>query len=212
MEKNEILIGRQVEKGNLQIDERYKSVSRKHARIIRKPDGFYIEDLDSAGGTFVNGKAVKIKKITASDKVSLGGVGYCELNLGKALKLLPMPDKELTEAFLKLKQVYDDYQTNKVLIQQKSQKGMMMKRTIPMAVLSVIPFVGSAVGMLVGGKWAAEGMVETPKLLNDLREQFLTEYVCPACGRDFGERPWENIRRQGKCPACNREWNVDKSY
>ena len=31
------------------------SVSRQHARIVREADGFYIEDLDSLNGTFVNG-------------------------------------------------------------------------------------------------------------------------------------------------------------
>src|SRR3954463_5724150 len=36
-----------------------KFVSRRHARIVRKPDGYYIEDLQSSGGTQLNGQPVR---------------------------------------------------------------------------------------------------------------------------------------------------------
>jgi DNA-directed RNA polymerase subunit RPC12/RpoP len=226
MEKNEIFIGRQVEKGNFPVEEQYKLVSRKHARIIRKPDGFYIEDLDSANGTFVNGTTIKFKKIKASDKITLGGIDYYELNLAKALKLLPMSETEMKQAFLNLKQVYDSYQKEKVKIQSESQGSMMLKRTIPMAVpgllMAIIPFftghnpviqilggILSAIAMIVGSLWASKSMSKTPERMNNLREQFMMDYVCPNCGQEFGERPWENIKKQGKCRACQREFNVD---
>ena len=35
---------------------RTMSVSREHARIVRRPSGFFLEDLDSAGGTQINGR------------------------------------------------------------------------------------------------------------------------------------------------------------
>ena len=230
MEKNEIFIGRQVEKRDYLIEEQYKSIGRKHARIIRKHDGIYIEDLDSANGTFVNGKSVKLKKINASDKIMLGGINYYELNLGKALKMLPLSDIEFQDKFLHLKQVYEDYQKEKVKIQSESQGKMMLKRTLPMALpgvlMVIIPFfldrskpqvsmiiqvlggVFSALAMVLGSVWASKSMAKMPERLNDLREQFLIDYVCPNCGQDFGERPWENIKRQGKCRACQREFNV----
>ena len=228
MEKNEILIGRQVEKGNYLIEEQYKSVGRKHARIIRKSDGIYIEDLDSANGTFVNGKSVKLKKINASDKISLGGMNCYELNLGKVLKLLPLPDKDFHDQMLQLKQVYEYYQKEKVKIQSENQGKMMLKRSLPMALpgllMVVIPFfadrsnpqisvfiqvvggIFSALAMVLGSIWASKSMAKMPERINDLREQFLVDYVCPNCGQDFGERPWENIKRQGKCRACQREF------
>jgi DNA-directed RNA polymerase subunit RPC12/RpoP len=226
MEKNEIFIGRQVEKGNYPVEEQYRSVGRKHARIIRKQDGFYIEDLDSANGTFVNGTAVKFKKIKVSDKITLGGIDYYELNLAKALKLLPMSDAELKQAFLNLKLVYEDYQKNKVKIQSKSQGSMMMKRTIPMIIpgllMTIVPFftghnpvvqilggILSAVAMIAGSVWASKSMSKTPERMNNLREQFMMDYVCPNCGQEFGERPWENIKKQGKCRACQREFKVE---
>src|SRR3954468_19315986 len=35
-----------------------KLVSRRHARILQRPDGFYLEDLRSTGGTQLNGRPV----------------------------------------------------------------------------------------------------------------------------------------------------------
>lgn len=35
-----------------------RSISRQHARILREPDGFYIEDLNSLNGTFINGRRI----------------------------------------------------------------------------------------------------------------------------------------------------------
>jgi len=230
MEQNEIIIGRQVEKGDYKVEEQYKSVSRRHARLFRTSDGFFIEDLNSTCGTFVNGKPVKIKKITDKDKISLGGLDYCELDVSKILKMIPMTEKEFQDAFLKLRQVYDKYQSDKVKLQSESQGKMMVKRTLPMALpgllMVVVPFfldrsdphasvmiqmfggMLGAAAMVAGTIWSSKSMSKMPELMNNLREQFLTDYVCPNCGQDFGERPWENIKRQGKCRACSREFNV----
>lgn len=224
MKKNEILIGREVEKGDYAIDKQYTSIGRKHARIIRKPDGIYIEDLDSANGTFVNGKSIRLKKITASDKITLGGLTYYELNLEEALKLFPLSNAEFQAKFMQLKQVYDNYQKDKVKIQSESQGKMMMKRSLPMVLpgllMMLLPLgsgsdkssilfrvlggILSTLAIVVGAVWASKSMAKIPERLHDLRERFLVDYVCPNCGHDFGERPWENIKRQGKCKACQR--------
>jgi len=238
MEKNEIVIGREVEKGSYlvyPVDKQYLSVGRKHARIIRKSDGIYIEDLGSAGGTFVNGTPVHKKKIHATDTIMLGGADYYELDCANVLKLLPMPDKEFQAKFLQLKKVYDDYQREKGKIQSQSQRKTILTRTVPMAfstlliglLMIVVPFffnkgnpmvsmiiqifgsIISAFGLLLGGIWASNTTAKTPERLNELRERFLIAYVCPNCGLDFGERPWEIIKRQGKCQRCQREFHVE---
>ncbi len=38
---------------------RRHTVSRQHARIVRAPDGFYIEDLSSLNGTYLNGRRLE---------------------------------------------------------------------------------------------------------------------------------------------------------
>lgn len=61
-EVKEIYIGRRAPEGHLKIDEKYKSVSRKHARIFRDEAGnFLIEDLGSTNDTQVNGEKLKGK-------------------------------------------------------------------------------------------------------------------------------------------------------
>ena len=56
-------IGKRPE-NHLQIDK--KTVSRSHAAILWHTGKYYIEDLDSANGTYVNGKVVKEKKMALS--------------------------------------------------------------------------------------------------------------------------------------------------
>ena len=69
--KSEIKIGRHSD-NDIVIDN--IKVSRYHARLIKENDNWFIEDLGSSNGTYVNGK--KIKKISVSDKdsVLIGGI------------------------------------------------------------------------------------------------------------------------------------------
>ena len=51
------------------------SVSSRHARIIREPQGFVLEDLQSRNGTFVNGERLAEKRLLADgDLIRLGKV------------------------------------------------------------------------------------------------------------------------------------------
>jgi hypothetical protein len=51
------------------------SVSSRHARILRTPEGFVLEDLQSRNGTFVNGEQVTDKRLLADgDLIRLGKV------------------------------------------------------------------------------------------------------------------------------------------
>jgi len=229
MEKNEILIGREVPKDDYSIDDKqYKLVGRKHARIIRKPDGIYIEDLDSANGTFVNGKPVSLKKINPSDKITLGGVDYYELKLENVLKLLPMSDKEFQAKFAKLKQMYDNYQIESNRLQTKGQEDMMTRRMLPTMILgSITGLIASAVPkaqrgyiaiiggiltvvvFLVATKMASKSAKNMREKLAQLNEQFELDYVCPACGFSFKGRSWEFLKKAGKCSACHREFHAN---
>lgn len=47
-------------------------ISAHHAKVIKSGDTFYIEDLNSTNGVYVNGKRVEKARFTGADKVTLG--------------------------------------------------------------------------------------------------------------------------------------------
>jgi len=49
-----------------------KHVSRRHAHIIELEDKFFIEDLDSTNGTYVNDREIKVCKLTQGDTITVG--------------------------------------------------------------------------------------------------------------------------------------------
>lgn len=65
----------------------FPTVSRSHAALIQYDDGWHIIDLDSKGGTLVNGEPARYKqKVEYDDVLEFGGVEAV---------LLPLSDKEL---------------------------------------------------------------------------------------------------------------------
>ncbi len=53
------------------------SISRKHAQIVHRPDGFFLSDLGSTNGSFVNKEAVSDDSLlTEGDKVAIGHVVF----------------------------------------------------------------------------------------------------------------------------------------
>src|SRR5512133_1431201 len=47
-------------------------VSRRHARIAAEAGGHLVVDLDSTNGTWVNGRAVRVHRLEAGDRIRLG--------------------------------------------------------------------------------------------------------------------------------------------
>jgi sigma-B regulation protein RsbU (phosphoserine phosphatase) len=47
-------------------------LSRRHAEIQRRPDGFYVVDLDSKNGTLLNDQRVEEQRLSAGDVIGLG--------------------------------------------------------------------------------------------------------------------------------------------
>lgn len=64
-------IGRQLS-CNLVIQE--PTVSRLHAQILQKGKDFYLEDLGSSGGTFLNGEKITFSKITTGDSILVSNI------------------------------------------------------------------------------------------------------------------------------------------
>jgi pSer/pThr/pTyr-binding forkhead associated (FHA) protein len=48
------------------------TVSRKHAEFRRQDDGFYVHDLGSLNGTYVNRERVDVTKLASHDEVQIG--------------------------------------------------------------------------------------------------------------------------------------------
>ena len=56
----------------ISMDEKDRTASRHHARIISENGEFFIEDILSAGGTFVNGVKIDRKKLDDGDEIRIG--------------------------------------------------------------------------------------------------------------------------------------------
>lgn len=52
------------------------AVSRRHCRIFRDGDDFYIEDLNSHNGTLVNDLSVKTRRLEHADKIRIGNYNF----------------------------------------------------------------------------------------------------------------------------------------
>lgn len=79
-DKNEIIVGRDPQQDvAIPLD---KQVSRNHARIYRHNDKWFVQDMNSKHGTFLNG--VKIESETAIDDSDIIKVGSTELRVSKA--------------------------------------------------------------------------------------------------------------------------------
>lgn len=48
------------------------TVSRRHAEIRRRADEFFVHDLGSLNGTYVNGERVDVTKLASGDEVQIG--------------------------------------------------------------------------------------------------------------------------------------------
>jgi pSer/pThr/pTyr-binding forkhead associated (FHA) protein len=69
---DEVIVGRDAGNG---VSIQDGSVSTRHARITRTPEGFVLEDLKSRNGTFVNGEPVKEKRLLVdNDLIRFGRV------------------------------------------------------------------------------------------------------------------------------------------
>jgi len=67
--KQEITIGRDAE-NDIQIDN--IAVSGEHARILKGPDHYFIEDLNSTNGTFVNEEKITKRVLEENDAITIG--------------------------------------------------------------------------------------------------------------------------------------------
>ncbi|HSP05523.1 MAG TPA: FHA domain-containing protein, partial [Acidobacteriota bacterium] len=71
------------------------SVSRQHAWVERKEDGYYLIDKNSSNGTFINGKKVTQQKLLHNDKISLGNASLVFEDEQQVQATFILPRKEM---------------------------------------------------------------------------------------------------------------------
>ena len=135
----EIIVGR---KGNQPFAITEKSVSGKHLKVTKLADGSVeIEDQGSTNGTFVDGARI-IKKVVTEDTVVTLGPTF-QIRIGDVLvapaKPAPSvsqrgngaaPAADYSAEFEKLKTVYENYEAEKICLQQENAKKQFM-RSLP---------------------------------------------------------------------------------
>lgn len=73
-----IIIGKNHETADEVIED--ESVSRRHAFITRQEGHYYLEDLNSLNGTFLNGERLGYKEkvcLRENDMIGIGGKTFC---------------------------------------------------------------------------------------------------------------------------------------
>ncbi len=84
------LIGRGSD-NNIRIDE--KSVSRIHVKVLRENDKYYIEDLKSRNGTWINGSVIDAGRIVEVQQGVPVALGNVLISLGKKCPLDQLPSQ-----------------------------------------------------------------------------------------------------------------------
>ena len=87
-EKEVINIGRNI-KNDIQIDN--LSVSKLHARIIKQKGKYFVEDLKSTNGTYLNEKKISKEILTNNDVITVGKHTLVTI-FEKKFDKLPAPD------------------------------------------------------------------------------------------------------------------------
>ena len=200
------------------IDDPY--VSRYHASLTRDTDGgLLLEDVGSTNGTYVNNNQIVKKHITLADTIRLGS-GYV-LSVQDALN----STNDYSGEFALLKDVYARYIERKIKIQSSNQFKTRLFQSLPFALPGIIgvtiSFLGKGSPMFLGislfitiiaptiGVYlGARQSSKIPQQLQELADQFKTDYVCPKCGSFLGEIPWVSLANRKRCPlsSCKAEW------
>lgn len=67
--KPEFVVGRG-RKADIQLQD--SAVSRRHLRIVKRDDNYFLEDLGSTNGTFLNGRRIRTRRLRDGDEFYIG--------------------------------------------------------------------------------------------------------------------------------------------
>ena len=69
IDQNKVIIGRDPG-SDIQIDN--IAISREHACIVKGPNDYFIEDMNSKNGIFIHGKKINKKFLKTNDEITIG--------------------------------------------------------------------------------------------------------------------------------------------
>lgn len=207
------------------------SVSRSHCSLSveysddpsRKVTKIKIQNLKPQNITYVDGQEVESKGIHESSHVQLGFDRY-SMDLQQVVngmrKFLPAAPPPAPEEFslLKLKAVWEEYDSAKMELQLAEQKknnfrglgGILSGAGILFMFvpsLGVIRYIATGLSVLIGIVFFIRGMNTSSSLtvkLHDLDEEFRKRYVCPnpECRHFLGQIPYDVLRQNKGCGYC----------
>ena len=84
------------------------SVSRHHARLVREEGIWYLEDLNSSNGTYINDVQILKKKVAPTDKIRLGATYETDLDslLKSQQKMRPVDSFHRAHGYMDLFAVF----------------------------------------------------------------------------------------------------------
>ena len=76
IEQIEIIIGRDsgsdIQIDNIGVSREHARITKEHSRITKGPGDYFVEDMGSINGTFVNGLKVSKKVLNTGDEITIG--------------------------------------------------------------------------------------------------------------------------------------------
>ena len=97
-----VTIGRDID-NDIPLDD--TKLSRRHCRIVRAPEGFVLEDLESSNGTYVNGEKAGRLVLSAGDTIV---IGITTLNVEWDPDAEPPKRRKKREESVELKELADE--------------------------------------------------------------------------------------------------------
>ena len=213
IERQTIKIGRGAD-NNIQINK--PDISEYHVKITRTDNNsFFVEDLGSLNGTYVDDVPVRKVTIGAEDKLRISKDTYVDIkkifNISSSDTATGVGSSIYIEDFYKLKELWDETERQKKRIKKKHQlKTSFIRAGITVGVVLIaIPFLGqqfilaSVAGGAIGGAFVS---MSPPEELRTLDERFQLKYNCPHCKKRLGQFSWNYYSQKGECPMCNKSF------
>lgn len=214
----EIIFGRKVDgKDARNVD--CKVVSARHCRIWldEGTNTYYIEDLDSTNGTYVNGVLIKRKALQPNDKILLGGDGGYATTLQQILAEGKQEEKQgVGHNIENLKVIYKEYQRDMAKFKSRTQIYSSM-RIVPSMLISGLGVVlavndrgilaiASLVAVVLCLIVSSVLIRKTDAKMKERVTRFQLTYVCPKTRRFYGDKSWEVLQNEGVCLHCKEKF------